>query len=68
MKTVSVFLPGKSHGQRTLVGYPCTWDSKEPDALEHVHTYTYTEELKVETDICMLLFIAALFTTAKGWK
>ena len=65
MKTVSVFLPGKSRGQRTLVGYRCTWDSKESDAIEHVHTYIYTEELKVETDICMFLFIAASFTTAK---
>ena len=33
----SVFLPGKSHGQRSLVGYS-PWDSKELDTTEHTHT------------------------------
>ena len=31
-----VFLPGKSHGQRNLVGYS-PWDCKEVDATEHTH-------------------------------
>ena len=32
-----VFLPGKSHGQKSLVGYsPC--GLKEPDVTEHAHT------------------------------
>ena len=29
-----VFLPGKSHGQRRLVGYS-PWDGKESDMIEH---------------------------------
>ena len=29
-----VFLPGESHGQRSLVGYS-PWGRKEPDATEH---------------------------------
>ena len=30
-----VFLPGKSHGQRSLVGY-CPWDHKESDTTERL--------------------------------
>jgi len=28
----------------------------------------YPEETKIEKDTCILLFIAALFTTARKWK
>ena len=28
----------------------------------------YPEETKIEKDKCILLFIAALFTTARTWK
>ena len=31
-----VFLPGKSHGQRSLVGY-IPWGSKESDTTERLH-------------------------------
>ena len=31
-----VFLPGKSHGQRNLVGYS-TWGRKESDKIERFH-------------------------------
>ena len=31
-----VFLPGKFHGQRRLVGYS-PWGRKEPDTTEHSH-------------------------------
>ena len=31
-----VILPGKSHGQRSLVGYS-PWGHKEPDATERLH-------------------------------
>ena len=31
-----VFLPGKSHGQRSLVGY-CPWGRKESDTTEWLH-------------------------------
>ena len=36
-----VFLPGESHGQRSLAGYS-PWGCKESDATEHAHTYTYS--------------------------
>ena len=33
MATVPVFLPGESHGQRSLVGYS-PWGSRELDTIE----------------------------------
>ena len=33
-----VFLPGKSHGERSLVGYS-PWGLKESEMTEHAHTY-----------------------------
>ena len=43
-----VFLPGESHGQRSLEGY-CPWDHQELDKTEQVtHTHsTATEKQKV---------------------
>ena len=38
---IPVFLPGESHGQRSLAGYS-PWDSKESDMTERL-TYEYTE-------------------------
>ena len=35
----SVFLPGKSHGKRSLVGYS-PWACKESDMMERLSTYT----------------------------
>ena len=54
-----VFLPGESHGQRSLVGYS-PLGRKESDTTEWLH-YTilyYT----------IPLFIAILFTIARTWK
>jgi len=36
-----VFLPGKSHGQRSLVGYSL-WCHKESDTIEHACTHVHT--------------------------
>ena len=33
MTTIPVILPGKSYGQRSLVGY-CPWGHKESDMIE----------------------------------
>ena len=45
MATHPVFLWGKSHGQRSLVGYR-PWDHRESDTTEraraHTHTHTHT--------------------------
>ena len=35
-----VFLPEKSHGQRSLVGYS-PWDHKESDTTEHTRIHEY---------------------------
>ena len=43
---IHVLLPGKSHGQRNLVGYS-PWGRKESDTTErlHLHTFTITQVL-----------------------
>ena len=38
MATTPVFLPGKSHGQRSLVGYNL-WGRKESDTTEQLHIH-----------------------------
>ena len=35
-KEMTVLLPGKSHGQRSLVDYS-PWDRKESDTIEQLH-------------------------------
>ena len=37
---IPVFLPGKFHGQRSLVGYS-PWGCKESDTTEHKHPHTH---------------------------
>ena len=39
MTTTLVFLPGKSHGQKSLAGHS-PWGHRELDMTEHVHTHT----------------------------
>ena len=36
-----VFLPGKFHGQRSIVGYS-SWGHKESDTTEREHTHAHT--------------------------
>ena len=38
---IPVFLPGKSHGQRSLVDYSL-WGCKQSDMTAHTHTHTHT--------------------------
>ena len=40
-----VFLPGKSHGQRSLVGYS-PWGHKGLDTTDCTHTHTHTHTHK----------------------
>ena len=40
MATHSSILPGKSHRQKSLVGYS-PWGRKESDSIEHTHTHTH---------------------------
>ena len=39
MQPIPVFLPGKSHGQRSLVGYR-PWGHKRLDMTKHTYTHT----------------------------
>ena len=41
MAASPVFLPGKSHGLRSLAGYS-PWGHKESDTTEYTHTHTHT--------------------------
>ena len=38
--SIPVFLPGISHGQRTMAGHS-PWVHKESDMTEHMHTYSH---------------------------
>ena len=40
-----VFLPGESHGQRSLVGY-CPWGHKESGMTKHLSTHACMEKPK----------------------
>ena len=45
--TLQYFLPGESHGQRSLKGY-IPWDHKESDMTEGpAHTHAYTKQFEV---------------------
>ena len=49
-----IFLPAKSHGQRTLVGY-CPWNScRVTHDWAHVHTHTHTHIHTHKTLYCTL--------------
>ena len=48
MQPTSV-LPGKFHGQRSLVGYR-PWCHRELDTTEHTHTHTHTQEGQEEME------------------
>ena len=43
--TLWYFLPGESHGQRSLAGYG-PWGHKESDTTEHAHTHTPIYEVE----------------------
>ena len=67
-----VFLPGESHGQKSLAGY-CPWNHKESDMTEatehtcthththmHTHTDTHTHTIYIKHEIlkfCLVLDI-----------
>ena len=51
IESTPVFLPGKSHGQRGLVGYS-PWGSKELDTTEQLNNNNYIK--KVLPFLCLL--------------
>ena len=53
-----VFLPGESHGQRSLMGYS-PWGSKElniTEQLTHTHTFIYFLKFSKKSLECLLLY------------
>ena len=54
-----IFLPGKLHGQRSLVGYS-TWGCNESDRTEHTHTHTpsystlKSRDITLPTKVCLV--------------
>ena len=46
MANHSIFLPGKSHGQRRLAGYS-PWGCKELDTTERLSTHTHKDKSTV---------------------
>ena len=55
-----VFLPGKSHGRRSLVGYS-RWSHNESDTTEHARTHRdyYNQKNKTGTLLQRLRYIRA---------
>ena len=52
METCSSILPGKSHGQRSLVGYS-PQGHKELDTTERLSTHTHHIDLLLEEKSCV---------------
>ena len=64
-----VFLPGISHGQKSLMGYRL-WGHKELDMTKQLSTHTHicpinlNADIHTYTQVCTELFIPGLWTTA----
>ena len=56
-----VFLPGKFHGQRSLVSYS-SWGCKESDKTEH--TYIHQVPFPTPRPACLLLFLIRVLASA----
>ena len=56
----TVFLPGKFHGQRSLMGYT-PWGCKELGTTEHTHTHTHTHNMK----FAILTILSVQFSSVK---
>ena len=55
-----VFLPGKSHGQRSLVGY-CPWGCKASDMTEQLSTHTISSTFSFSMKLYPLWTFTFLF-------
>ena len=54
MQPTPVFLPGKPHGWRSLVGYYSPWGHKELDTTERIHSLTH-KYINIYTHIHMYM-------------
>ena len=60
-QSIPVFLPGESHGCRSLVGYS-PWGRKESDATElqveiHIYVYIHYAEYNLAYEFIMKIYI-----------
>ena len=55
-----VFLSGKCHEQRSLVGY-CSWRHQGSDMMEHTHTHTHTHTINYPPILIKPFFIGLYF-------
>ena len=72
-QSTPVFLPGKPHGHKSLMGYRL-WGHKELDRTKQLSTHTHTHthicpidlnaDIHTYTQVCTEPFIPALLTTA----
>ena len=60
-KPIPVFLPGESHGQRSLAGYS-PWGHKEFDTTERLSTYTCILLITSSNSTCRFVY------TQENWK
>ena len=58
------FLPGESHGQKSLAGYS-SWSHKELDVTEHAHTHEGTRDRSLFFFLCYVRTVSQSSTT---WK
>ena len=61
-----MFLPGKSHGRRSLVGYS-PWGRKESDTTKRIHSLTLSVNQMVDKDVIiypsdLLVFVFSYIT------
>ena len=61
-----VFLPGKSHGQRSLVGYS-PWGHKESDTTERLHFHFHIQrQCHIMPMSFTLLIVGKCYVTEQG--
>ena len=59
-QSIPVLLPGKSHGQRSLVGYSL-WGHKESDTTERLH-FHFTISLSGQLKVLRLILLSNIST------
>ena len=64
-QSTPVLLPGKSHGQRSLVGYS-PWGRKESDTTERLH-FHFLLHSTVCVCVCVCVFNSDVLVTLISW-
>ena len=67
MQPTPIFLPGESHGQRSLVDYS-PWGYEESDTTEHTHTYTHTRAYMYVFNIAEIILAMSFLHSFFTWQ